>query len=61
MSTAAELSSLATSLEDLVRRVTGIADSLAGTERDSVAGSLYEVERTLGEAARRLTRLVDSL
>jgi hypothetical protein len=61
MNAAAELSSLATSLEELVRRVTGIADSMVGTDKDNVAMSLYEVERSLGEAGRRLARLVDAL
>jgi 5-hydroxyisourate hydrolase-like protein (transthyretin family) len=52
-----ELSSLATALGELTARVTAIADTLAGTEADSVAVELYQVERALREALRRLERL----
>jgi hypothetical protein len=58
---AAELSSLTSSLEELVRRITRVADELAGTPNDATAQNLYEVERTLQEAFRRLSRLADSL
>ncbi len=55
----AELSSLATALEEMTRRVTGLADDYARLERDEVAGELYAVERSLAAAARRLARVVD--
>jgi hypothetical protein len=57
--TTAELSSLATALEDLSARVTSIAEGLSGTERDGTAVELYEVERALGEAQRRLARVLE--
>jgi hypothetical protein len=56
---AAELSSLATALDDLTNRVTTIADSLSGSARDDVAVELYEVERALDGARRRLARLIE--
>jgi hypothetical protein len=56
----AELSSLATALEELAGRVTAIADELSGGERDDVAVELFEVERALGGARRRLGRLIDA-
>ena len=55
---AAELSSVATALEDLATRITGIADGYAADRRDDVAAELYEVERALVGARRRLARVV---
>ena len=57
---AAELSSLATALDELARRITAIAEALAGTASDDVAAGLFDVERALGAARRRLARLVDA-
>jgi hypothetical protein len=55
----AELSSIATGLKDLTRRITQIADGLGTEERDRIGPDLYEVERLLDAGQRRLTRLVD--
>jgi hypothetical protein len=55
----AELSSVATALEELLRRVTTIAETVGGSDREIVTAELYEVERTLGAAHRRLARLLD--
>ena len=53
----AELSSLATALSDLTRRVGGLAEQ-AATERDEeLAAELFAVERALRGAGRRLERL----
>jgi hypothetical protein len=60
MSARAELSSLSTGLDELVVRITRIADTLAGDERETVGEDLYEVERTLRSAQRRLARVVDA-
>jgi hypothetical protein len=54
----AELSSLATALEDLTRRVTSMADGLANEQQD-LATELYEVERSLNGAQRRLRKVVE--
>jgi hypothetical protein len=60
MSALPELSSLSTAVDELLRRLTGIADGLEGTERDDLTAELLEVERALGTAQRRLHRLLDS-
>jgi hypothetical protein len=60
MSARAELSSVATTLDELLGRITRLADSLSGDERDVVGVDLFEVERALRGARRRLTRIVDS-
>jgi hypothetical protein len=56
----AQLSSIATALDDLTRRVTEIAERSAGTDDDWLATELFEVERALGEARRRLNTVRDS-
>lgn len=62
-SDAAELSSLLTALGDLRRRITAIAERRAGdfTRPDELATALFEVERVLGDALRRLQRALDRL
>jgi hypothetical protein len=50
----AELSSLTTALDELASRVAAIAEPLAGTDADLLASDLFEVERSLREAIRRL-------
>lgn len=59
MTARAELSSVSTGMEELLKRVTEIADGLAGMERDVVGPDLYEVERSLRSAQRRLRRIID--
>lgn len=54
-----ELSSLATALDDLTGRVTSIAETLTGTEHDLMASELFEIERALNGAQRRLGRLLE--
>jgi hypothetical protein len=61
MSAVPELSSVATALGELTSRVAQLAESLAGETRDDLASALYEVERSLGAAARRLESMVDDL
>ena len=69
-----ELSSMAATVDDLRRRVTAIAEETAGTPSDRVAGraggqpgtlsvstELFEVERALQEAGRRLAKLTEAL
>jgi hypothetical protein len=57
----AELSSIATALDELTRRVTRIAERSAGTDLEWLATDLYEGERALREARRRLDRSVERL
>ena len=61
MSAGAELSSIHTDLDSLARRISGLAESMSGTERDDVSAALYEVERSLAGARRRLGKIVDEL
>ena len=58
--TAAQLSSLATALDDLTQRITALAESHAGTPDDGIAQDLFKVERALLEAHRRLARAADA-
>lgn len=54
----AELSSVTTALEELARRLEGLAASLPAEEREKAGVELYSVESTLVAAARRLRRLL---
>jgi hypothetical protein len=56
-----ELSSVATALDDLTRQVTRIAEELAGAEREDLGKELFEAERALLGAGRRLAKVVDAL
>ncbi len=60
MTARAELSSVATRLHELVSRVTEIANGLAVDEKEDVGPELFEVERTLRTAERRLNRVLDA-
>jgi hypothetical protein len=60
MSVRAELSSVATSLEELQGRISRIAEGLSSDEREVVGPDLFEVERALRSARRRVSRIVDS-
>jgi hypothetical protein len=52
----AELSSIATALDELTRRLVEVADRHSGSALDALAQELYGVERSLGEARRRLRK-----
>lgn len=60
MSNAAELSSLATALEELTRRITAMADGYTAERREDLAGELYAVERQLTTAVRRLGKAMEA-
>jgi hypothetical protein len=53
----AELSSLATVLDELTHRVTRNAEAAAAAHDEEVASELFAIERALGGASRRLSRL----
>jgi hypothetical protein len=57
----AQLAALASSLDELTRRFTALADERASGPSSDVAAELYEIERALQQAARRLDRLVRDL
>ena len=54
----AQLAPVATALDELTRRITDLAESYGGGSDDQVSSELYEIERSLQQAARRLDRLV---
>ncbi len=53
-----ELSSINTALEDLLKRVSNIAEEFDREKREDVANSLYEVERNLRTATRKLSKTI---
>jgi hypothetical protein len=58
----AELSALATTLDELATRITAVGDRYRGsTTRPDVADGLYEVERSLLTASRQLERVIRSM
>ena len=57
----AELSSLATALDELTRRVTGHAEAADAAKDEETARELFAIERSLSTANRRLTRLALAL
>ena len=58
---AAELSSIETAVGELSNRISRAADELMGTPREYVGVELYEVERSLRMARRRLAQATDAL
>ena len=57
----AQLSSLSTSLSELLSRVVSMAEGYADSPREDVAADLFEVERSLQVATRRLQSLLDKV
>jgi hypothetical protein len=50
----ASLSSASSMLDDLIGRISDVADRYSGGDQESVAFGLHEVERSLRAAARQL-------
>jgi hypothetical protein len=61
MSLAPQLSSVSTALTELTARLGALAEELSADHRDDVAGALFEIERSLATAGRRLERLLVDL
>jgi len=59
--TSAELSSLATALDEFTRRVTVHAESSDAAKDEETARELFAIERSLTNANRRLSRLALTL
>ncbi len=57
----AELSSVASTLEEICRRVAAAADRSTHSKDEALASGLYEVERSLQAAERRLSSVVSRL
>jgi hypothetical protein len=58
VSAKAELSSVATALDEMAKRIADIAAALTGDEQEALSADLFEVERALGTASRRLNRAI---
>jgi hypothetical protein len=58
---AAELSSLATTLSDLERRLGALGVAYEGTEHDDVVAALFDAERTVRAAVRSVERARQAL
>jgi hypothetical protein len=56
--TRAELAPIATGLEELTQRITDLAERFRVGSDDQLSTELYEIERTLQQASRRLDRLI---
>ena len=57
----AQLSALATTLDDLTRRITDVAGRYQSSPREDVAHGLYEVERSLNTASRHLAKVMRAM
>ena len=57
----ADLSSLETAIRELTERITAAADELMGTPGEDVAIDLYDVERSLRTAQRRISKAAITL
>jgi hypothetical protein len=58
---AAQLSSISTALDELTTRIVSLADGYQESPREDIAADLYEVERNLQAATRRLKALLAKL
>lgn len=61
MSLHADLASLQSTLDQALERLADAAASIKGTDLDDHVGDLYEIERHLRAANRRLARTVTDL
>jgi hypothetical protein len=61
MSAGPELSSISSALDGLTKRIASTAEQFAGTEREDLASALFDVERALQGAQRRLDKVVSVL
>jgi len=60
VATPAELSSLSSTLDELTRRVSALAEEAAAADQDDLATELFGIERALTGALRRLRKLVST-
>ncbi len=57
----AQLSALASTLDDVTRRITDVAGHYQAPPREDIAQGLYEVERALNTAARHLAKVMRAM
>ncbi|MFV0316908.1 MAG: hypothetical protein ACK5O2_08090 [Microthrixaceae bacterium] len=56
MSLEADLLSLSSTLDQMLERLESMADEVRDTDRDEILGGIYDVERHLRSANRRINR-----
>ncbi len=61
MSLHADLASVLSTLDQVLERLTEAANQVDGQQREDLQSDLYEVERHLRSATRRLSRTVSGL
>ena len=61
MSLNADLLSMQSTLDQVVERLNDAVEAVRGTDADDLLGDLYEIERHLRSANRRLNRALGSL
>jgi hypothetical protein len=57
----AVLSSASTTIVEIAERIEGLADALNAQKEEALAADLFEVERSLRMAVRRLERVVQRM
>jgi hypothetical protein len=60
MSLKADLLSLSSTLDQMIERLEGAAGEVRGTDRDDMLGAIYDIERHLRAANRRLNRSIEA-
>lgn len=60
MSLKADLLSLSSTLDQMIERLEGAADEVRGTDTDDMLGAIYDIERHLRAANRRLNRAIEA-
>lgn len=60
MSLHADLASMQSTLDQVLARIDEASEYVRGTDRDDLLGDLYEVERNLQAAQRRLRRALEA-
>jgi len=56
----ADLSSMQSTLDQVIARITEASEVVRGTDRDDLLGDLYEIERSLQMAQRRMRRAIEA-
>lgn len=60
MSLKADLLSLSSTLDQMIERLDTAATEVRGTDNDDMLGAIYDIERHLRAANRRLNRTIES-
>lgn len=60
MSLKADLLSLSSTLDQMIERLEAAATEVRGTDNDDMLGAIYDIERHLRAANRRLNRTIES-